>query len=305
MKKLLLLIMVLITISSSVFAGEMHKILKGCKLDTNRWLYLGHTPLLASFFDSQAVISKGPNKFEAVLCNYYYAGNGCNFSICQAKKINKTKHYHFSTEDFDMNAKIILLKSLQIRDMNGKDIVSVALPPEKYIKGDILPKSDEEYMMLRIKSYVGKGNAGTSTNNGSGVLKRVQLNDKSFKAGGVYLGQRFSDVKAIYGEPVSSRPGAGKGTIYSYGRNGTTFDIFASSEVQGIIVKGNNGIATVDGIKVGSSVADVKKVYGEPQRKGNNMFIYEYRTRPVYAKVLIFEINNNIVVGYSIREAMG
>ncbi len=88
-------------------------------------------------------------------------------------------------------------------------------------------------------------------------------------AGGVYIDQGLPEVVAIYGEPVSAKTEQVEAgfrhtqIIYEYGRNGTTFNItFVNERVKRIYVAGNNGIATSDGIKVGTPLSEVKRILG-------------------------------------------
>ena len=137
----------------------------------------------------------------------------------------------------------------------------------------------------------------------------AKISDEHFAIGGIYVGQSISQVKAIYGEPV-------KTDVFQdykyckYAKNDTKFNIrFKSNIVDYVYVEGNNGIATVDGIKVGSAKEDIIKTYGQPdfhERGGSNKthpdseFIRYYPTsgRNIflnfevrYGKVLNFDIS--------------
>ena len=47
----------------------------------------------------------------------------------------------------------------------------------------------------------------------------AQIMKSDLSIAGVYLNQNFSDVKAMYGNPVSERKPAGYGTTYSFAKN--------------------------------------------------------------------------------------
>ena len=105
----------------------------------------------------------------------------------------------------------------------------------------------------------------------------AQILKSDLSIGGVYLNQNFSEVKAVYGNPVSERKPAGYGTTYSFAKNGTVFDVHVnrSNVIKGVRISGNNGLALdSSGIKFGSSLSAVLEYYGDPDRtesrKDNN-----------------------------------
>ena len=69
MKKLLVLLMVLLSICSSVFAESFEDVLKDCKLDRSRWKVVEwfKAEQFVRFYDSQAVAITGPGQFDLVL----------------------------------------------------------------------------------------------------------------------------------------------------------------------------------------------------------------------------------------------
>jgi len=98
----------------------------------------------------------------------------------------------------------------------------------------------------------------------------AQLSTSDLSIGGVYLNQNFSEVKSIYGNPVSERASAGYGKIYSFAKNGTVFDVHVtkSNVVKGVKISGNNGLSLdTSGIKSGSPLNAVMEYYGNPDRR--------------------------------------
>ena len=138
------------------------------------------------------------------------------------------------------------------------------------------------------------------------VTTYAKVSSTDFVAGGVYIGQPVSEVVSIYGMPISVRPAAGKGEIYSYGQYGTVFDIRTSGRetVEGVISSGNNGVATKGGIKYGSHINQIKAAYGTPDFQGynkyNGNYVIEYNYNPSknYSLVLHFDIKNEWVIGF-------
>ncbi len=134
----------------------------------------------------------------------------------------------------------------------------------------------------------------------------AKVSSTDFAAGGIYIGQPVSEVVSIYGMPISVRPAAGKGEIYSYGQYGTVFDIrtVGRETVEGVISRGNNGIATKAGIRYGSHINQIRAAYGMPdfQRydkySGNYVMEYNYNPSKNYSWVLHFDIKNEWVIGF-------
>ena len=86
----------------------------------------------------------------------------------------------------------------------------------------------------------------------------ARIAENRIAIGGLYPGQTVSQVEAIYGKPVRVS-GDAKTTYYSYNQsNDTEFEVcFRNGVVSHIRISGNNGIATADGIKIGSTKDDV------------------------------------------------
>ena len=92
----------------------------------------------------------------------------------------------------------------------------------------------------------------------------AEIKESDLNIGGIYCGQPIGDVIAKYGQPVEKRPGAPKGMIYTFISNGQKIRVSDKGEVSGVSVSGNGDIATKAGIKVGSTLEDVVKIYGTP-----------------------------------------
>ena len=147
------------------------------------------------------------------------------------------------------------------------------------------------------------------------------ITKEDLNIGGVYIGQPFSAVTAIYGKPVTTKEeGAPKMYFrHSFASNGTIFDVLTGgnyytkvpSDVFCVVVSGNNGIATSKGIKVGSTLKDITNVYGTPNRTtqqgANKLLFYEIKdvinARAFWSWQLIFTIDqNNIIQNIMIRK---
>lgn len=138
------------------------------------------------------------------------------------------------------------------------------------------------------------------------------ISPNRMNAGGIYIFQSLSEVEAIYGKPVSVKSeqvNAGfrhTNTIYEYGRYGTTFKIiFVGNKVMYIRVAGNNGIATSDGIKVGTPLSEVKRILGPGKEItngsssfGSHQISYRQDELRDPLRMMIFYIKNNKVDSY-------
>ena len=94
---------------------------------------------------------------------------------------------------------------------------------------------------------------------------QASISDDKMNAGGVSIGQSISEVKSKLGKPVSVEK-YGEGNIaYNYVDDKTCFRIYFYHRLVNMIkVSGDNGIATSDGIKIGTPMNEVIKILGEP-----------------------------------------
>lgn len=137
---------------------------------------------------------------------------------------------------------------------------------------------------------------------------QASISPGRMNAGGIFLGQNLSEVVSIYGKPVSTQriESLHKEFRYQYGRYGTTFDITFNGKTVGkefviaINVAGSNGIATSDGIKVGTPVSEVKRILGKPDKENADSIIYKEHKQDWVMKMMRFNIKNNAVVSYSV-----
>ena len=142
------------------------------------------------------------------------------------------------------------------------------------------------------------------------------LSANHMNAGGVYIGQSRTEVVSIYGKPSSSSSqqitaGARHTeTKYEYGKFGTTFTILFEGDRVGLVtVSGNNGIATSDGIKVGTHVSEVKRILGPGRefKDGKHRIIYEQDDTPAgyLPQTMTFYFENNKVSMFRIWNGQG
>ena len=152
MKKLLVLLMVLLSICSSVFAESFEDVLKDCKLDRSRWKVVEwfKAEQFVRFYDSQAVAITGPGQFDLVLYDYYY-GNTCSKSSC---KLAGKKHYHSEKWGFNTKASKGTLRSFATKDTDESVVDSYDYPANLQIPTEIKRSSIEGKTMLKAQESV-------------------------------------------------------------------------------------------------------------------------------------------------------
>lgn len=115
--------------------------------------------------------------------------------------------------------------------------------------------------------------------------------------GGIEYGASAEYVRSVYGEPteVEVKPDQafynGSAVEYEYG---DSFELFLlDSQVRRIEIDRHNGIKTKAGIEVGSTLAQVKAAYGEPDKVRHDKYIYYSQDRSDIG--FVFEIEDDKV----------
>lgn len=115
--------------------------------------------------------------------------------------------------------------------------------------------------------------------------------------GGIGYGASAQYVESVYGKPseMEVKPDQrfynGQAYEYEYGDSLEIF--FLDSQVRRIEIDRHNGLKTKAGIEVGSTLADVKAKYGEPDKVRHDKYIYYSQDRSDVG--FIFEIENGLV----------
>lgn len=115
--------------------------------------------------------------------------------------------------------------------------------------------------------------------------------------GGIEYGASAEYVRSVYGDPteVETKPQQEfyNGTAIEY-EYGDSFELFLlDNQVRRIEVDRHNGIKTKAGIEVGSTLAEVKAAYGEPDKIRHDKYIYYSQDRSDIG--FVFEIENDKV----------
>ena len=107
----------------------------------------------------------------------------------------------------------------------------------------------------------------------------AKMTKEDMVVGGLYIGQRYSEVMDIYGRPSGiMKETEEQGRVFSFIDNGAEFNVrIVNDHVAGVEVFGKNTISTKAGIRIGATVKEVRKTYGEPdEERGceNNRILY-------------------------------
>lgn len=143
MKRLFLLVLVLLSISSSVFAE--------CYLDETRWKWLFSTDEFGIYYDKNTARIKSPTVFEVWTCFYFPGGTSCDRTVCVDAGKDRAEHYHFTREEYNSDRYTYLCKNYLINDSNGKVIFSYDVPPYMQNSTSVYPGTVGEDIMIKLK----------------------------------------------------------------------------------------------------------------------------------------------------------
>ena len=129
--------------------------------------------------------------------------------------------------------------------------------------------------------------------------------------GGIVPGNSPSYVQSVFGAPTKFKHGTDyygrtveREIFFTYGKSFKIrfYDDFAIS----IVSKANNGLSTPSGIHVGSSVTEVKRTFGTPDKLPpylrNKKDILRYIDEP-YSRELLLKIKNGKVIEMTLSPA--
>ncbi len=150
MKRLMVLVLLLLTVCSSAFAESIDDVLKNCKLDRSRWKVVEwfKAENFVRLYDSASVSVTGPGQFDVIIYDYFY-DNTCNSDSCKQKG---NKHYHSETRGFNTTESTSTLRSFATRDADENPVDSFDYPAKMQIASEFNKKSIEAKTMLKIKN---------------------------------------------------------------------------------------------------------------------------------------------------------
>ena len=169
MKKIIVLLMLLLTMCSSVLAKaeqpskmteEEQKLdaktiatILDSNLDLKRWVLVTISTNDDYFFiDKETVVAPYSDRLEYWLCQFRPGGKGsCGAPWCKEKKMDTAKHYHYIRYSCDLRHLKQKITSGSTRDESMKLIESVDIPSYVQKENDIFPGSLGEMAMLKAK----------------------------------------------------------------------------------------------------------------------------------------------------------
>ena len=180
MKKILVFLMVLLAISSSVFAkdkttqsgnpklteeerrefAEALFVIIDSKLDLKRWEFVTVSKSNDYLFiDKETITMPYSDTLEVWECAFRPAGKGsCESPTCKEKKIDTAKHYHYTRRKYDLSHLNFTIISLSTKDENGTTILSFDLPyyMQRQTESRVFPESVGEKVMLKAQEIARK-----------------------------------------------------------------------------------------------------------------------------------------------------
>ena len=137
----------------------------------------------------------------------------------------------------------------------------------------------------------------------------AQLPKEDMVVGGLYIGQKFSEVMEMYGRPSGiMKETEDPGRVFSFTEeNGTEFNVhIIDDRVAGVELFGKNSLSTKAGIRIGSTVKNVKRAYGNPddQRgtKDDGIMYYKCYASNRHTWILIIEVKAGKVVSMEMKD---
>ena len=97
---------------------------------------------------------------------------------------------------------------------------------------------------------------------------------------GIYCGYPFSEIVNRFGQPVDKTDRPPKGYTFTFKSGNSVFTVNSSGTgpIYGMRVRQGRDLLTKAGVGIGSSLADVKAVYGEPDWIENSYNFLVYNT---------------------------
>ena len=137
----------------------------------------------------------------------------------------------------------------------------------------------------------------------------AQLPKEDMVVGGLYIGQKFSEVMEMYGRPSGiMKETEDPGRVFSFTEeNGAEFNVhIIDDRVAGVELFGKNSLSTKAGIRIGSTVKNVKRAYGNPddQRgtKDDGIMYYKCDASNRHTWILIIEVKAGKVVSMEMKD---
>ena len=128
---------------------------------------------------------------------------------------------------------------------------------------------------------------------------------------GIYCGYPFSEIVNRFGQPVDKTDRPPKGYTYKFRSGNSVFTVNSSGTgpIYGMRVRQGRDLLTKAGVGIGSSLADVKAVYGEPDRIDNSYNLIEYynyteieESRKYFQLIFSFDRSSGTITSFAFNQ---
>ena len=176
MKKVLIFLMILLAITASAFAkektdqtekpklteaekrlvAEIFVAIKESKLDLKRWEFVTASSNNDYFFiDKETIATPYSDILEVWECHFRQAGKGsCGFGVCKEKKIDTTKHFHYTRYKYDLSRLKQTITAMTTKDEAGNIVFSFDVPSYYQKESEVFPESLGEKEMIEAKKII-------------------------------------------------------------------------------------------------------------------------------------------------------
>ena len=128
---------------------------------------------------------------------------------------------------------------------------------------------------------------------------------------GIYCGYPFSEIVNRFGQPVDKTDRPPKGYTFTFRSGNSVFTVNSSGTgpIYGMRVRQGRDLLTKAGVGIGSSLADVKAVYGEPDRIDNSYNLIEYynyteieESRKYFQLIFSFDRSSGTITSFAFNQ---
>ena len=139
----------------------------------------------------------------------------------------------------------------------------------------------------------------------------AEIPKSEISIGGIYCGYPFSEIINRFGQPVDKTDRPPKGYTFTFRSGNSVFTVNSSGTgpIYGMRVRQGRDLLTKAGVGIGSSLADVKAVYGEPDRIDNSYNLIEYynyteieESRKYFQLIFSFDRSSGTITSFAFNQ---
>ena len=139
----------------------------------------------------------------------------------------------------------------------------------------------------------------------------AEIPKSEISIGGIYCGYPFSEIVNRFGQPVDKTDRPPKGYTFTFRSGNSVFTVNSSGTgpIYGMRVRQGRDLLTKAGVGIGSSLADVKAVYGEPDRIDNSYNLIEYynyteieESRKYFQLIFSFDRSSGTITSFAFNQ---